>query len=123
MIKGLRLASIWSEDLTRNLLPFYRDVVGLTVTMDTPGFVIFGDPNGPAIALGTHGDVHGNNADPARHMVAIDVDDCRAEAARLKAAGVEFVEEPNEAASGLTIATFRDPEGNLMQLMQFSQAM
>ncbi len=30
MITGLRGASIWSEDLN-NLLPFYRDVLGLEV--------------------------------------------------------------------------------------------
>ena len=30
MIKGLRGASIWSEDV-KNLLPFYRDVLGLKV--------------------------------------------------------------------------------------------
>lgn len=119
MIKGLRMASIWSEDLTKKLLPFYRDVVGLPLTMEMPGFVIFGDPNGPALALGTHSDVHGTAADPARHMVAFDVDDCVAEAARLKAAGVEFVEEPNKTPNGLTLSTFRDPEGNLIQLFQF----
>ena len=119
MIKGLRMASIWSEDLTKKLLPFYRDTVGLPLTMESPGFVIFGDPNAPALALGTHSDVHGAATDPARHMVAFDVDDCVAESARLKAAGVEFVEEPNKLPNGLTLATFRDPEGNLIQLFQF----
>jgi catechol 2,3-dioxygenase-like lactoylglutathione lyase family enzyme len=120
MIKGLRGASIWSEDLTKNLLPFYRDTLGLKVGMDTPGFVILGEPNGVSLALGTHSDVHGKNAEPARHMVAFDVDDVRAESARLKAAGVEFVEEPNDLGNGLTMATLRDPEGNLVQLMQFA---
>lgn len=123
MIKGLRLASIWSEDLTKKLLPFYRDTLGLTVGMDSPGFVIFGDPNAPSLALGTHDAVHGGNADSARHMVGLEVDDCRTETARLKAAGVEFVEDPNDVGDGLTMATFRDPEGNLVQIMQFSSAM
>jgi catechol 2,3-dioxygenase-like lactoylglutathione lyase family enzyme len=120
MIKGLRGASIWSEDLTKNLLPFYRDTLGLKVGMDTPGFVILGEPNVVSLALGTHSEVHGRNADPGRHMVALDVDDVRAEAARLKAAGVEFVEEPIDIGNGLTMATLRDPEGNLVQLMQFA---
>ena len=65
MIKGLRLASIWSEDLN-NLLPFYRDVIGLPVGMEAPGFVIMGDPNSAAVALGTHSEVHGPTTDPAR---------------------------------------------------------
>ena len=65
MINGLQISSIWSEDLN-NLLPFYRDTLGLTVGMEAPGFVIFGDPSAPAAALGTHSDVHGVARDPAR---------------------------------------------------------
>ena len=38
MIQGLRGASIWSEDV-KNLLPFYRDVLGLKVGFESPGFV------------------------------------------------------------------------------------
>ena len=120
MIKGLRISSIWSEDLN-NLLPFYRDVLGLAVGLETPGFVLLGDPNGPAIALGTHSDVHGPAADPARHIVGFETDDIRGEAQRLKDAGVEFVEEPNDQGP-VAVATFKDPEGNLLQLLQFRGA-
>ena len=116
MIKGLRLASIWSEDLN-NLLPFYRDVIGLPVGMEAPGFVILGDPNSAAVALGTHSEVHGKSSDPARHIVGFGTDDIKADCARLKSAGVEFVEEPNKQGD-LWIATFKDPEGNLLQLFQ-----
>src|SRR5438128_12612871 len=42
MIKGLRGATIWSEDLN-NLLPFYRDVLGLKVGLQIEGFVVLGD--------------------------------------------------------------------------------
>ena len=121
MIKGLLLASIWSEDLN-NLLPFYRDVVGLTPGMETPGFVILGDPAGPALALGTHSEVHGPSRDPARHMVGLETDDIERETARLKSHGVEFIEEPTDAGGngGVRVATFKDPEGNLVQLLQVS---
>jgi len=121
MIKGLRMSSIWSEDLN-NLLPFYRNTLGLKVGMETPGFVVLGDPNEPALALGTHSEVHGKTKDPARHIVGFDTDDIQGDCARLKAAGVEFVEEPNEMGAGW-IATFKDPEGNLVQLFQFSGPM
>ena len=40
MIKGLRTSSIWSESLN-NLLPFYRDTLGLKVSVETPGFVLY----------------------------------------------------------------------------------
>ena len=65
MIKGLRGASIWSEDV-KNLLPFYRDVLGLKVGFESPGFIVLGELGAPALALGTHSEVHGRNADPAR---------------------------------------------------------
>jgi predicted enzyme related to lactoylglutathione lyase len=116
MIKGLRGASIWSEDLG-NLLPFYRDVLGLKVGIQVPGFVVLGEPGLPALALGTHSEVRGRNIDPARHMVGLSTDDVTADWKRLKAAGVEFVEDPTDYGQ-LRIATLKDPEGNLVQLLQ-----
>ncbi len=53
MIKGLSGATIWSEDLN-NLLPFYRDVLGLKVAHKAQGFAVLGDGNGPNLGLGTH---------------------------------------------------------------------
>ncbi len=119
MIKGLSLATIWSEDLN-NLLPFYRDTLGLKVAFEAEGFVAFAEQGTPGLALGTHSEVHGANTDPARHMVGFGTDDLNAEYERLKAAGVEFVEVPSDAAGqGPPIATLKDPEGNLVQLFQF----
>jgi len=116
MIKGLRGATIWSEDLN-NLLPFYRDVLGLKVGLQIEGFVVLGDLTTPALALGTHSEVHGRNADAARHMVGLATDDVDADYKRLKGAGVEFVEDPTDYGT-LRIATLKDPEGNLLQLLQ-----
>ncbi len=121
MIKQFGGASIWSADLN-NLLPFYRDVLGLKVTMESPGFVLLGadSPAAPALGLGTHSEVHGRTTDPARHMVALSSDDIKADWQRLKAAGVEFIQDP--AGDGyITIATLKDPEGNLVQLVQLQQ--
>jgi len=116
MIKGLRGASIWSEDV-KNLVPFYRDVLRLKVGFESAGFVVLGDPGAPALALGTHSEVRGRNADPARHMVSLATDDVRTDWQRLKAAGVEFVEDPTDYGN-LRIATLKDPEGNLIQLLE-----
>lgn len=125
MIKGLRLATIWSEDLTKNLLPFYRDVIGLKPAINAPGFVLFGDPNAPALAIGTHSEVHGTATDPSRHMVGLEVDDLVAEYTRLKGAGVEFIQAPEKgpADDAPSIATLRDPKGNILQLFQYAGAM
>ncbi len=118
MIKRLRVSSIWSEDLN-NLLPFYRDVLGLPPGLATPGFVLLGGgPDAPAVALGTHSDVRGRASDPARHIVGLETDDIAQECRRLKDAGVEFMEEPKDFGN-VWVATFKDPEGNLLQLLQF----
>lgn len=117
MITRLRVSSIWSENLS-NLLPFYRDVLGLKVGLETPGFVVLGDPDGPAVALGTHSEVHGRASDPARHIVGLETDDIVKDSVRLRDAGVEFVEDVKDYGN-VWVATFKDPEGNLLQLLQF----
>jgi predicted enzyme related to lactoylglutathione lyase len=120
MIKGLRGATIWSENLN-NLLPFYRDVLGLTVGAQTPGFVVLSGREGPALALGTHSEVHGRNTDAARHMVGLTTDEITADWKRLKDAGVEFIEDPTKY-DNVWVATLKDPDGNLLQLLQFDRA-
>jgi predicted enzyme related to lactoylglutathione lyase len=122
MIKRFVGATIWSEDLN-NLLPFYRDVLGLKVTMESPAHVVLGDgsPESPWVGLGTHSDVHGPNSDPARHMVGFASDDLMGDWKRLKQAGVEFIEDPTDYGD-ISIATLRDPEGNLVQLFQYQGA-
>jgi predicted enzyme related to lactoylglutathione lyase len=116
MITGLGGATIWSENLN-NLLPFYRELLGLKVGMETPGFVMLGELGGPALGLGTHSEVRGRNPDPARHMVGLMTNDIDADWKRLKGAGVEFVENPTDYGQ-VRIATLKDPEGNLIQLFQ-----
>jgi predicted enzyme related to lactoylglutathione lyase len=116
MIKGLSAVSVWSADL-KNLLPFYRDVLRLKVVIESPRFVVLGEAGGPSVGLGTHSDVRGRNADPARHMIGLTTDDLAADWKRLKAAGVEFVEAPTDYDT-VSIATLKDPEGNLIQLIQ-----
>jgi len=111
--------SIWSSDLN-NLLPFYRDVVGLQVAMESEGFVVLGAANmeEPALGIGTHSEVHGRASDPYRHMIGLTTEDIQGECKRLKAAGVEFIEEPASDGDGMWMATFKDPEGNIVQISQ-----
>ena len=119
MITGFGGATIWSEDLNKQLLPFYRDLLGMPVGHQSEAFVVLGQPGGstPVLSLGTHSEVLGRNLDPARHMVGLMSDDVRADCARLKGKGVEFVEDPTDYGT-LRIATLKDPEGNLVQLFQ-----
>ena len=123
MIKKFAGASIWSENL-HNLLPFYRDVLGLKVVHQSEGFVVLGEEQSdwPTLGLGTHSEVHGRNADAARHMVGFESEDLTADWQRLKEFGVEFVEDPTDYGGDMSIATLQDPEGNLVQLWQYRGA-
>jgi catechol 2,3-dioxygenase-like lactoylglutathione lyase family enzyme len=118
MIKEFAGATIWSED-ANNLLPFYRDIVGLTVVQETPNFYLLGEgsPDTPKLGLGTHSEVRGSNPDPARHMVGFITDNLASDWKRLKEAGVEFIEDPTDYGP-MKIATLKDPEGNLVQLFE-----
>jgi glyoxylase I family protein len=120
MIKQFGGASIWSQDLN-NLLPFYRDVLGLKVMHESPGYVILGtgQKDVPMLALGTHSEVRGRNADPARHMVGFDSDDLKGDVKRLKDKGVEFIQDPEDYGD-LWLATLKDPEGNLVQIWEYT---
>jgi predicted enzyme related to lactoylglutathione lyase len=119
MVTELGGSTIWSSDL-KNSLPFYRDIVGLPVAIETDGFVVFGPQGQPALALGTHSEVRGNASDPYRHIVGFISTDVKADHERMKAADVDFIEEPNlQPGGGLWLATFKDPEGNICQLLQF----
>ncbi len=77
-IKQLCISSVFSEDL-HNLLPFYRDVLGLSAGIEEHGFVVLGEPGGPTVGLGTHSEVHGKAVDPARHIVGLETDDIQAD--------------------------------------------
>ena len=119
MIKEFTGTTIWSEDLN-NLLPFYRDVLGLKVMRESENFVLVGENalEAPALGLGTHSEVHGPNTNPLRFMVGFASDDLTADWQRLKEQGVEFIEDPTDYGD-ISIATMKDPEGNLVQLFQF----
>ena len=109
---------IWTEDLPR-LTAFYRDVMGLPLEMEQDGFVMFQGAGGAQLALGVHSEVKGRAKDPDRVIVDFAVNDCQAEYARLNANGVEFARPPSQD-QGAIIATFADPDGNLLQLFQMT---
>lgn len=118
MLTGIHSVVIWTEDVSR-LLPFYRDVLGLKPQMENEGFVAFEASSGAALALGAHSEVKGRSRDPYRMMVDLQVDDCQAEYERLSKQGVEFVRAPSKE-NDVTIATFLDPDGNMLQLFQMT---
>lgn len=69
--------------------------------------------------VGPHSDITGKNAEPARVMFNIEVDDLPKEYDRIKNLGAKVIKEIGPAREGDDgdIGTFEDPDGNYFQLM------
>ncbi|MGD9754371.1 MAG: VOC family protein [Acidimicrobiia bacterium] len=100
------------------LASFYRDTLGLPVRTDRPGHLAIEWPNGMRLTLGIHTELTGPATDPLRIMVNLAVADIARTAAHLRHHGVTFTREPSQEPWGGWIATFRDPDGNVVQLLQ-----
>ena len=119
-IAGVAGIIIWTEpDRHEAMARFYRDVIGLHPRSDRDGFINFewGDFR---LTVARHSDVAGPSRDPLRTMVNLAVDDIHSAHERLSAAGVVFYRPPEQEPWGGWIATFGDPDGNTVQLMQLA---
>lgn len=116
LLQSLAGVIIWTERL-QQMAAFYRDVLGLPVHSQHADFVAF-ELNGIRFSVGTHSRVHGNTSEPHRIMVNFGVLDIHASYETLRSRGVDFVRPPEREDWGGWIATLRDPDGNLIQLLQ-----
>ena len=117
-INGFAGVLIWtSADRFGAMARFYRDTLGLTPRSDKSDFINF-DWNGVRLSVGVHDGVAGTNRDPLRLMVNFTVTDIQAVHDRLVEAGVVFTRAPEREDWGGWVATFPDPDGNVLQLMQ-----
>ena len=116
---GINGILLWtSADRFDDLAVFYRDVLRLPVRTDRAGHLAFEWPDGMRLTLGVHQLVHGPAGDPHRLMLNFAVTDIATTAEVLRGRGVRFVREPSPEPWGGWIATFTDPDGNLVQLLQ-----
>jgi len=117
-IAGMAGVLIWTESARFDAMArFYRDRLGLTPRSSKPDFINF-DWGGIRLSVSVHDGVRGVSRDPLRIMVNLAVDDIRAVHARLAAAGVVFTRPPEREEWGGQVATFIDPDGNTLQLME-----
>jgi len=117
-IEGLAGVLIWTEaDRFPAMARFYRDTLGLTPRSARPDFINF-DWSGVRLSVGVHDQVRGASREPVRVMVNLTVADIRAVHERLTRAGVVFTRAPAREEWGGWVATFADPDGNVLQLMQ-----
>ncbi len=106
---------MWTDQLTA-MAAFYRDTLRLPLHSERPHFVAF--QLGPArLSVGTHSEVSGQAKEPVRVTVNLGVPDIHAAYRELTARGVQFVRAPEREHWGGWVASFRDPDGNLVQLL------
>lgn len=117
-ILGLSGVLVWTEaERYPAMRAFYVDTLGLTPRSDRERFVNF-DWGAQRLTVSVHEGVRGAARDPLRLMINLDVDDIHSVAARLSANGVEFTRSPEQESWGGWVATFADPDGNTLQLLQ-----
>lgn len=117
-ITGLAGVLLWTSQFDA-MLAFYRETLGLTPRSVKPEQPFASFAWGEVrLSIGAHEEVQGPARDPLRVMVNLAVDDIAAVHRRLAAAGVTFLREPELEAWGGMVATFSDPDGNILQLFQ-----
>ncbi|SVE17996.1 uncharacterized protein METZ01_LOCUS470850, partial [marine metagenome] len=114
--RGVVGAIIWTDNLER-LLNFYRDTLELKPSSRQSNFVSFATGE-TRLGIGIHSEVSGQTRDPYRIMLNLGVDEINESYELLKTRGVQFVRPPEKEHWGGWVATFLDPDGNIIQLMQ-----
>jgi catechol 2,3-dioxygenase-like lactoylglutathione lyase family enzyme len=132
MNQGVEVVGLYVHDQDE-ALAFYVEKLGFRVHTDVRNgdyrWLTVQHPEQPSFQLGlfTPGPpvLDAETAQTLRAMVAkgampplvLNVDDCRATCARLRARGVEFTQEPTDRYGNVD-AGFRDPSGNGWKMIQ-----
>ena len=117
------LLRIWDVTFTVSNLEqaviFYENVLGLSKKYHYPNNYAGFDCGGVEIGL-----VPGNPLKVQEGIPCVDflVQDIEEVYQCLRERGVHFTEEPHDTAWGGKIASFNDPDGNLLQLVQINWA-
>jgi len=110
----------WVGTRTGNAAPtvaFFRDVLGLRLELEHPGFWMLKLPDGSKV------EVFGPDSDVNRHfttgpVAGFLVDDINAATTELRSADVEILYESGFDDSGNAWVHFRAPDGNIYELTQ-----
>lgn len=123
MIKGIESILLFSED-AKTLADFYKDKVGLKITMkaevgEKAGNLFgFEFEKGPGLYIMDHSKVKGKNTQPERIFFNLEVDNIEGEVKKLDKAGVKKIQDIYHMQGYGHIATFEDTDGNFFQLVQ-----
>ena len=112
-VKGI----IWLGTRTSKfdaMLHLYRDVMGLHVTHQEPGFVVMELPNGDIVEI--FGDDSPYNTFFTNPVAGFLVDDIAAARAEMESQGIEFIGDSEIMEDGYAWAHFRAPDGFIYEL-------
>ena len=118
MITEVVGVTVWTDNLER-MFRFYQDVLQLQFPLHSRHEDFIASQLGQVrLNLGLHDRVHGPSRSAYRTMVHLGVDDIHGEYLRLCQEGVKFIRPPEQEHWGGWIATFHDPDGNILQMLQ-----
>jgi CreA protein len=105
----------WTADMDR-AVGFYGDVIGLTL-LSRHGDA-WAEFDGGAIRFALHGSVNRHMSPPGGTAV-FEVDDLDSARRELEARGVGFDEHVGEVEGLARFASFADPDGNAVQIIEY----
>ncbi len=107
------VANLFTRDPI-GLARFYETVFDLSIPYDMGWITFLSNPSRQAIELHTASQ---GGSDTELPVISIGVDDLRAAEEAVRAAGAEIVYGPRKESWGLTRFFFRDPAGNLVNVV------
>ena len=115
MLKRVDNTHYWTKAMDASVA-FYRDVLGLNFRVRSGDDWAEFDAGGTTIAL--HGTYEGHAPPTDGATVVFEVDDLESEMRALGGRGVAFEGEVNEVPGYGRFVSFRDPDGNLLQMFE-----
>ena len=104
---------IATKDNDEAMSKFYKEVLGAT-TNEVGGHIL----GGFEMYFDRHSLAATQALEPFRIMLTFNVDNIQETYEELKRKGVEFVKEPATEEWGGWFATFKDPDGNYLQIFE-----
>ena len=115
MLRRIHNTHYWTRDMEA-AVAFYRDVLGLAVTVRSGEDWAEFDAGGCTVAL--HGSRPGHPPPQAGATVVFEVDDLDTAVRALRVRGVVFDVDVSDAPGAGRFASFRDPDGNVLQILE-----
>ncbi|MGH2740406.1 MAG: VOC family protein [Actinomycetota bacterium] len=107
----------WVSDMDR-AVKFYRDIVGFRlIRQDGRSWAEF---DSGEVRFALHGAIDGRQAEPGGATAVFRVQDLDATRSSLEANGVAFEQHVGEVEGYARFATFLDPDGNQVQIIEYA---